>query len=54
MSNFSTKQKVMFVVSSALLIGAVTGACIFVVNEGIIFNFVWFLLYFQKSYFLRI
>ena len=39
MSDFSTKQKAMFVFLSALLIGAVTGACYFVVKGGIILKF---------------
>ena len=51
MSNFSTKQKVMSVVSSALIIGAVTGACIFVVNKGIIFNLYGFFYTFKKVIF---
>ena len=32
--DFSTKQKAMFVFLSALLIGAVAGACVYVANKG--------------------
>ena len=51
MSDFSTKQKAMFVFLSALLIGAVIGACYFVVKGGIIFKFVWFFYSFKKFVF---